>query len=149
MGRHVGQRAHLPTLRLVAHGFPGCSHRHYRRRSNPAGPNRDPESYMNTPAVEIENLSVTLPGPNKSFIQAVKEWWLTLTPGTACGIVGESVPGKSVPARSLLRLTGGNVTADSLNSLGTDATRLTEKQWREIRGNKVAMILQDALNSLD
>src|SRR5699024_11539548 len=90
LGRDLGHRAHLPTLRLLAHGFPGCSHRHYRRRSNPAGPNRDPESYMNTPAVEIENLSVTFPGPNKTRIEAVKNVSLTLTPGKALGIVGES-----------------------------------------------------------
>lgn len=104
---------------------------------------------MNTPAVKIENLSVTFPGPNKTRIEAVKNVSLTLTPGKALGIVGESGSGKSVTARSLLGLTSGNVTADTLNILGTDATRLTEKQWREIRGNKVAMILQDALNSLD
>src|SRR5699024_12662607 len=44
---------------------------------------------------------------------------------------------------------GRNVTAKTRNMMGTEATRLTEKQWREIRGNKVAMMLQDALNSLD
>src|SRR5699024_11730730 len=128
LGRHVGQRAHLPALRLGAHGIPGCSHRHDRRRSNPAGPNRHPESYMNTPAVKIENLSVTFPGPNKTRIEAVKNVSLTLTPGKPLGIVGESGSGKSVTARSLLGLTSGNVTADTLNILGTDATRLTEKQ---------------------
>lgn len=104
---------------------------------------------MNHPAVEIQNLSVTFPGPNKTHIEAVKNVSLTLTPGKALGIVGESGSGKSVTARSLLGLTGGTVTADTLNILGTDATQLTEKQWRTIRGGKVAMILQDALNSLD
>src|SRR5699024_9177241 len=64
-------------------------------------------------------------------------------------IVGESGSGKSVTARSLLGLTGGTVTADTLNILGADARALTERQWRQIRGRKVAMIMQDALNSLD
>lgn len=104
---------------------------------------------MNTAAVEIQNLSVTFTGPNKMRVEAVKDISLTLTRGKALGIVGESGSGKSVTARSLLGLTGGQVTADSLNILGTDATGLTEKQWRAIRGTKVAMILQDALNSLD
>ncbi|WP_022871472.1 ATP-binding cassette domain-containing protein [Yaniella halotolerans] len=104
---------------------------------------------MNTPAVEIQNLSVTFTGPDKTRVEAVKNISLTLTRGKALGIVGESGSGKSVTARSLLGLTGGHVTADTLNILGTDATRLTEKQWRAIRGTKVAMILQDALNSLD
>lgn len=104
---------------------------------------------MNQPAVEIQNLSVTFSGHNSTTIEAVKNVSLTLTPGKALGIVGESGSGKSVTARSLLGLTGGTVTADTLNILGTDATQLSQKQWRSIRGTKIAMILQDALNSLD
>lgn len=101
------------------------------------------------PAVELRNLSVTFPGPNKSVIEAVKNVSLTLTPGRALGIVGESGSGKSVTARALLGLTGGTVTADTLNILGTDARNLPASQWRKIRGSQVAMIMQDALNSLD
>lgn len=104
---------------------------------------------MTQPAVEITNLSVTFPGPNKTTIEAVSNVSLTLTPGRAVGIVGESGSGKSVTARSILGLTGGHVTADGLNILGTDARNLNDKQWRDIRGDQVAMILQDALNSLD
>ncbi|HEY4577926.1 MAG TPA: ABC transporter ATP-binding protein [Yaniella sp.] len=101
------------------------------------------------PAVELHNLSVTFPGPNNTAIEAVKNVSLTLTPGKALGIVGESGSGKSVTARALLGLTGGTVTAETLNILGTDARNLSAKQWRTIRGNQVAMIMQDALNSLD
>lgn len=104
---------------------------------------------MNQPAVEIRNLSVTFPGSNKHAVAAVQNVSLTLTRGRALGIVGESGSGKSVTARSLLGLTGGHVTADTLNILGTDARNLAEKQWRQIRGGQVAMILQDALSSLD
>src|SRR5699024_4185876 len=115
MGRYVSQRAYLPTFRLVAHGVPGCSHRYHCRRGNPVGQNRNPEPDMNTAAVEIQNLSVTFTGPNKMRVEAVKDISLTLTRGKALGIVGESGSGKSVTARSLLGLTGGHVTADSLN----------------------------------
>ena len=104
---------------------------------------------MTNPAVNIENLSVTFPGPEKTVIEAVKNVSFTLTAGKALGIVGESGSGKSVTARALLGLTGGTVTADTLDILGTDARNLTDKQWRELRGSQVAMILQDALNSLD
>ncbi|HEY4556993.1 MAG TPA: ABC transporter ATP-binding protein [Enteractinococcus sp.] len=104
---------------------------------------------MTNPAVEIQNLSVTFPGPQKTVIEAVKNVSFSLIPGKALGIVGESGSGKSVTARALLGLTGGTVTADTLNILGTDARNLTDKQWRELRGSQVAMILQDALNSLD
>src|SRR5699024_6825424 len=101
------------------------------------------------PAVELHNLSVTFPGPNNTRIEAVKNVSFTLTPGKALGIVGESGSGKSVTARALLGLTGGTVTAETLNILGTDARNLSAKQWRTIRGSQVAMIMQDALNSLD
>lgn len=104
---------------------------------------------MIQPAVDIKNLSVTFPGPQRTVIEAVKNVSLTLTPGKALGIVGESGSGKSVTARALLGLTGGTVTADTLNILGTDARELPENQWRAIRGRQVAMIMQDALNSLD
>lgn len=101
------------------------------------------------PAVNIKNLSVTFDGPQNTVIEAVKNVSFTLTPGKALGIVGESGSGKSVTARALLGLTGGTVTADILDILGTEAQSLPEKQWRNIRGDKVAMIMQDALNSLD
>lgn len=104
---------------------------------------------MSQPAVEIQNLSVTFPGAKKTVTKAVDNVSLTLTPGRALGIVGESGSGKSVTARSLLGLTGGTVTADKLNILGRDATKFSPKQWRQMRGSQVAMILQDALNSLD
>ena len=104
---------------------------------------------MTQPAVDIKNLSVTFPGPQRTTIEAVKNVSLTLTPGKALGIVGESGSGKSVTARALLGLTGGTVTADTLNILGTDARDLPENQWRALRGSQVAMIMQDALNSLD
>lgn len=104
---------------------------------------------MTRPAVEIRNLSVTFPGPKQSTIEAVNNVSFTLRPGKNLGIVGESGSGKSVTARALLGLTGGTVTADTLNIMGTDARDLTDQQWRHIRGSQVAMILQDALNSLD
>lgn len=85
---------------------------------------------MIQPAVDIKNLSVTFPGPQRTVIEAVKNVSLTLTPGKALGIVGESGSGKSVTARALLGLTGGTVTADTLNILGTDARELPENQWR-------------------
>lgn len=101
------------------------------------------------PAVDVQNLSVTFPGPGKTQVEAVKNVSFTLTAGKALGIVGESGSGKSVTARALLGLTGGTVTAEKLNILGTDARNMPAKHWRTIRGRQVAMIMQDALNSLD
>lgn len=104
---------------------------------------------MTQPAISVENLSVTFPGPKRTLVRAVDRVSFSLVPGRALGIVGESGSGKSVTARSLLGLSGGTVSADRLEILGTDARVLDDKSWRNIRGQQVAMILQDALNSLD
>jgi oligopeptide transport system ATP-binding protein len=68
------------------------------------------------------------------------------------GIVGESGSGKSVTSLSLMRLipsppgriTGGEVWFD-----GQDLLKLSEDKMRELRGNRIAMIFQDPMTSLN
>ncbi|MFS0854297.1 ATP-binding cassette domain-containing protein [Microbacterium sp. 179-I 3D4 NHS] len=76
---------------------------------------------------------------------------LALAPGECVAIVGESGAGKSLTARALLGLapTAANVTLDGLRIDGVDATRLTERGWRRLRGARVGLVAQDALVALD
>ncbi|GAA1407364.1 ABC transporter ATP-binding protein [Glutamicibacter uratoxydans] len=99
---------------------------------------------MNQPVIAVENLRVSFGGTT-----AVDGVSFTLHAGRALALVGESGSGKSVTARSLLGLSGGRAAADALEICGQDARDLSDGQWRQIRGTRISMILQDALMALD
>ena len=67
------------------------------------------------------------------------------------GIVGESGSGKSQTGRAILGLTApeGRVTARRLEFSGVDLLRCTPRQRRELRGGRIAMVLQDPKFSLN
>jgi peptide/nickel transport system ATP-binding protein len=102
-----------------------------------------------TPLVTVRNLSISFTGRHK--VDAVKGLNLTIRPGETVALVGESGSGKSVTARTLVGLAGDAsvVTADEFQVAGHDALRLTERQWRSLRGGVVGFVLQDALTALD
>jgi peptide/nickel transport system ATP-binding protein len=74
-----------------------------------------------------------------------------LEAGQTLGIVGESGCGKSVTALSILRLvpTPPARHGGSIRYRGTDLLRLREKEMREIRGNRISMIFQEPMTSLN
>ncbi|MHA7283661.1 dipeptide ABC transporter ATP-binding protein [Arthrobacter sp. TMS2-4] len=102
------------------------------------------------PLLSIDNLSVSFTTP-RGAVDVVREVSLALAPGQALALVGESGSGKTVTARTLVGLNAPNarVSADRLDVLGHDATRLSERQWRGLRGKDIGYVLQDALVSLD
>ena len=84
-------------------------------------------------------------------IVAANDVSFALDRGETMGIVGESGAGKSVTARSLLQLidspgeiTGGQVLLD-----GDDLLERNESEMQAIRGNKIALIPQDPMSSLN
>lgn len=66
-------------------------------------------------------------------------------------LVGESGSGKSMTARALMGLVRqpGKVSASTLNVLGQDVSNLSHKGWRNLRGNGIAMVLQDPRYALN
>ena len=81
-----------------------------------------------------------------------------LNKGETIGIVGESGSGKSVTALSVMHLidekksqiTNGNIFfTDEQTGEEKDLTNLTEKELRKIRGNRIAMIFQEPMTSLN
>ena len=75
----------------------------------------------------------------------------TLDEKRTIGIVGESGSGKSVSAMSILKLLDGNgyIAEGEILFEGTDLTKLTEQQMYDIRGNKISVIFQEPMTSLN
>jgi ABC-type dipeptide/oligopeptide/nickel transport system ATPase component len=72
--------------------------------------------------------------------------------GETLGLVGESGCGKSVTAQSVMRLIPeppGEIVQGTINFDNTNLLDLTMKQMREIRGNRISMIFQEPMTSLN
>ena len=85
-------------------------------------------------------------------VHAVNGISYTLNEGETLGIVGESGCGKSVGVMSLIRLIPmppGRVTGGEVWFEGRDLLKLSDDEIRQVRGNRIAMIFQDPMTSLN
>jgi peptide/nickel transport system ATP-binding protein len=98
---------------------------------------------------EVEDLRISFP-TRSGTVEAVRGVSFHLD-RERLGIVGESGSGKSQTARAIMGLTPplAVVTARTLAFHGIDLTRASPRDWRKIRGRRIAMILQDAKYSLN
>ncbi len=99
--------------------------------------------------LRIENLTISFPGAGAGRV--VNHVSFTLNAGQMVAIVGESGSGKSVTCRSILGLAGDKavLTSERFDIQGRSVRQFTEREWREIRGKSVGLVLQDAMTSLD
>lgn len=101
--------------------------------------------------LSVENLRVVFNTRNGQTI-AVENLNFSLNKGDVLGIVGESGSGKSVACYSLLGLIPmppGKIESGRALFHGQDLLNLPEKEMRNIRANKIAMIFQDPMTSLN
>ncbi len=100
--------------------------------------------------LEIEDLSVHFP-INIGTVCAVEGVDLQLEQGEVMGLVGESGCGKSTLGFSILRLLRppGKIVGGQILYHGQDIVRMNEKEIISLRGNRIAMIFQDPLTSLN
>jgi len=100
--------------------------------------------------LSVEDLKVsfhTRDGEN----QAVRGVSFHIDAGETVGIVGESGSGKSVTAKAIMSLITppGKIIGGNINFRGENLSNLSEKEWRKLRGNRIAMVFQDPMTSLN
>ena len=100
--------------------------------------------------LEVKDLTVSFPAGG-SFAQAVKNVSFTISAGETVGLGGESGSGKSVTSLSILKLITkpGRVDSGEVLFKGQNLMALSERQLRSIRGNRVSMIFQEPMTSLN
>jgi oligopeptide/dipeptide ABC transporter ATP-binding protein len=105
------------------------------------------------PLLEVRGLTVELPTP-AGWVRPVNEVSLRIGAGESLGLVGESGSGKTMLSLALMGLLppGARVTGEA--SLTTQSSTkklmaLNERQWREVRGAKIAMVFQEPMTSLN
>jgi oligopeptide/dipeptide ABC transporter ATP-binding protein len=106
---------------------------------------------MSAPVLEMAGFNVDL-GPRGRRVRVVDNLSLTLHPGRITCLVGESGSGKSVTAMALMRLlTPGQyeIGATRLRFEGEDIAGLDERGMTRLRGNRMAMIFQEPMTSLN
>jgi peptide/nickel transport system ATP-binding protein len=116
-------------------------------------------SQLNVSAEQLTNVQPTLDvrGLCTSFytragvLPAVRDVSLSIQPGRILGLVGESGSGKSVTGFSILGLVDepGRISGGEVLFQGRDLTRLSARELRHLQGNRIAMIFQDPMMTLN
>src|SRR6056300_1439710 len=102
------------------------------------------------PILEIDNLSISF-FTRLREIPAVMDFSVTVQPGEAVGLVGESGWGKSGGALGVMQDLGvnGRIVGGSIKFKGRDLGEMSAEELRDIRGNEIAMIYQEPMASLN
>ncbi|MEO6014770.1 MAG: ABC transporter ATP-binding protein [Devosia sp.] len=101
--------------------------------------------------LDVRNLAVTFKVED-GIVEAVRDVSFQLHRGETIALVGESGSGKSVTARGVMRLLskrGKIATQSRITLLGEDILAKSERQMELLRGNKVSMIFQEPMSSLN
>jgi peptide/nickel transport system ATP-binding protein len=99
--------------------------------------------------LQINNLKVQFKTDNGIF-EALKGINISLKKGEIMGLVGESGSGKSVCSLAIMRLLEQNAsTSGEIFLEETDLLKLPERDMQKLRGNRIAMIFQEPMTSLN
>ena len=100
--------------------------------------------------LSVENLSTEFPVKG-GVVRAVEDVSFEVDTGETLAIVGESGSGKSVTALSIMGLLSdaGRISDGTILFAGRNLRELSKKEYRELRGNEIAMIFQEPMTSLN
>ncbi len=100
--------------------------------------------------LQVKDLTISF-RTNAGKVQAVRKIDFDLYKGETLAIVGESGSGKSVTSRAIMGILAGNAMVEGGKILygDKDLMKITEEEFQQIRGDKIAMVFQDPLSSLN
>ncbi len=100
--------------------------------------------------LSVNNLKISF-RTDSGNVQAVRDISFDLYKGETLAIVGESGSGKSVTNRAVMGILAGNAIKEGGEIIydGQDLMKITEEEFHNIRGDKIAMIFQDPMSSLN
>jgi len=103
------------------------------------------------PLLDVKNLKTQF-FTQDGVVRAVDDVTFHINPGETLGVVGESGSGKSITAMSIMRLIPsppGRIVNGTVSFEGDDVLAMSDEEMRHVRGNKIAMIFQDPMTSLN
>jgi peptide/nickel transport system ATP-binding protein len=105
---------------------------------------------MTSPTLELRGLRTHF-FTRAGVVRAVDDVSFAVSPGRVLGLVGESGSGKTVTGFSIIRLVDppGRVVGGSILFQGRDLAHLSEREMRDLRGSRIAMIFQDPMMTLN
>jgi peptide/nickel transport system ATP-binding protein len=105
---------------------------------------------MSAPLLSVEGLRMHF-FTKAGVVKAVDDVSFSLDRGRVLGLVGESGSGKSMTGYSIMGLIDapGRIVSGRIALDGRDLATLDERAWRALRGNRVAMIFQDPMMTLN
>ena len=100
--------------------------------------------------LEVKNLQISF-RTQGGILKAVRNISFDLYKGETLAIVGESGSGKSVTSKAIMGILAGNSIVDGGEILydGQDLLKISEEDFHKLRGDKIAMIFQDPMSSLN
>ena len=100
--------------------------------------------------LEVNNLQISF-RTQGGIVKAVRNISFDLYKGETLAIVGESGSGKSVTSKAIMGILAGNSIVEGGEILynGQDLLKISEEDYHKIRGDKIAMIFQDPMSSLN
>ena len=100
--------------------------------------------------LQVRDLTISFRTTN-GRVQAVRGINFDLAKGETLSIVGESGSGKSVTSKAILGILAGNAIVENGEIIydGKDLLKISEEEFHKIRGDKIAMIFQDPMSSLN
>src|SRR5690606_23708796 len=125
-----------------------CDEEGPQRRAVPRGTAHEP---MTAPLLDVRHLTTVIDTP-AGALHPVDDVSFQVPAGSTVALVGESGCGKSMTALSLLRLLPSppaRVAGGSVLFEGADLMALSEREMRQVRGARIAMIFQEPMTSLN